>query len=74
MYTSMHESRPVSITITPGTVATVVFVLLGFWVAYYLRDVILIVLTAVVLASAIEPATLYLMRVGLPRVLSGDDG
>jgi predicted PurR-regulated permease PerM len=66
----MHDQRSVSITITPGTVATVVFVLLGFWVAYYLRDMLLIILTAVVLASAIEPATLYLMRIGLPRVLA----
>ena len=66
----MHERGPVTITITPGTVATVLMVLIGFWVLYYLRDVLLIVLTAVVLATAIEPATLRLIRIGMPRVLS----
>lgn len=67
---TMHDYRPVTITITPGAIATAVLVLLGFWVAYYLRDLLLIVITAVVLASAIEPATLRLIRTGLPRVLS----
>lgn len=66
----MQDRPPISITLTPGTIATAVLVLIGFWVLYYLRDVLLIVLTAVVLASAIEPATLRLMKVGLPRSLS----
>lgn len=66
----MHERPPLQITITSGTIVAVVFILLGFWLAWYLRDVLLVVLTAVVLASAIEPATVRMMRWGLPRVLA----
>jgi predicted PurR-regulated permease PerM len=47
-----------------------VLILLSFWLAWYLRDLILIVLTAVVLASAMEPATARLIRIGIPRILS----
>jgi len=66
----MNKQQPISITITPGTIAAAVLVLLGFWIAWYLRELLLVVLTAVVLASAIEPGTMRLMRWGLPRVLS----
>jgi predicted PurR-regulated permease PerM len=62
--------RPVTISITPGTVVMAVFVLIGFWFAYVLRDLLLVMLTAVVLASAIEPFTKWLVTKGLPRVLS----
>jgi predicted PurR-regulated permease PerM len=66
----MQDRPPISITLTPGTIATAVLVFIGFWVLYYLRDVLLIILTAVVLASSIEPATLRLIRIGLPRSLA----
>lgn len=42
----------------------------AFAVAYYLRDLILVIITAVVLASALEPATNRLGRMGVPRVLA----
>jgi predicted PurR-regulated permease PerM len=66
----MQDRPPISITLTPGTIAMAVLILIGFWVLYYLRDVLLIVLTAVVLASSIEPPALRLMRLGLPRSLA----
>lgn len=47
-----------------------VVILLGLVLAYVLRDLLLVVLTAIVLASAIEPVTLRLGSWGLPRVLS----
>ncbi len=47
-----------------------VFVLLGFWFAFVLRDLLLVIVTAVVLASAIEPITLWCVKHGLPRVIS----
>jgi predicted PurR-regulated permease PerM len=65
----MESKPPLQITITPGTVVATVFILLGFWLAWFLRDLLLVVLTAVVLASAIEPATARLIRWGVPRVL-----
>lgn len=66
----MDTQRPLTITITPGTVVATVLVLLGFWLTWYLRDILLIVLTAVVFASAIEPATIRMIRWGFPRVLA----
>jgi predicted PurR-regulated permease PerM len=62
--------KPISITITPGSVVTVVAVLASFWLVFYLRDLVLLVITAVVLASALEPATARLMRWGIPRIIS----
>lgn len=41
--------------------------LVGAYVLFLLRDVVLIVLTAVVIASAIEPATRWFMRYKFPR-------
>ena len=49
--------RPLSITITTGTVIKTMFVLAGAWLVYTLFDVVLVILTAIVIASAIEPAT-----------------
>jgi len=66
----MNKQKAVTVTITPGTIATGIFIIFIFALAYTLRDLLLVVLTAVVLASAIEPATLRLIRWGLPRVLA----
>ncbi len=47
--------------------AIIVVLLIG---AYLIRDIILVVLTAVVIASALEPATLRLIRFRVPRVFA----
>ena len=57
-------------SISWGTMFRAVFVILFFWVLYLLRDIVLIILTAVIIASAIEPATTWLMKFRLPRVIS----
>lgn len=61
--------RPLSISITAGTVVTSLIVLAVAWVLFYLRDLVLVVLTAIVIASAIEPAVVALERRGLPRLI-----
>ena len=66
----MDKYSPITISITPGTVVMSVFILIGFWFAFVLRDLLLVLLTAVVFASAIEPITLWFVRKGLPRVLA----
>jgi predicted PurR-regulated permease PerM len=66
----MSKTSPISISITPGTVVVTAFVLLAFWMAFLLRDLLLVVLTAVILASAIEPMVAWLSKRSLPRVLS----
>lgn len=66
----MDTQGPITVSITPGTIVVGVFVIIAFWLAFYLKDLLLVVLTAVVLASSIEPATKWLMRRYLPRVLA----
>lgn len=46
-----------------------VLVILFFAALYYLRDVVLVVILSVVVASAIEPGTRFLVRRSVPRLL-----
>jgi len=62
--------KEVRISITPGTVVVTIFILAGAYLAWFLRDLILLVITAIVLASAIRPGVLLFMRLRLPRVLA----
>ncbi|MFZ2949104.1 MAG: AI-2E family transporter [Desulfuromonadaceae bacterium] len=47
-----------------------VLVLVLFATIYMLRDIALLILTAVIIASSIEPATRWLMRYKFPRVIA----
>ncbi len=60
----------ISVTITPGTIFTVLLIGVLAALVFYLRDLVLILLTAIVIASAIEPAVHALMRRGIPRLFS----
>src|SRR3989344_8057177 len=62
--------RPLNISITLGTVVKTVLLVLAVWLLYYLRDFVLVVITAIVIASAIEPGVAALIRRKLPRLLS----
>jgi predicted PurR-regulated permease PerM len=64
------DSNRFTITISTGTIVTAILFVFLAWLLFVLRDLVLIVLTAVVLASAIEPAVKSFMRYRLPRVLS----
>lgn len=64
------DGRPVSISITTGTIIAAVVVLAGTWFIWELRELILVLVTAVVIASAIEPAVVFLRRKRFPRVLA----
>lgn len=64
------EERPLVIAITPGTVIKAIVVIAVAWLIYAVRDIVLIVLTAVVIASAIEPAVASLVRKKIPRILA----
>lgn len=66
----MDKPRDFNITITGGTIATaIVFVALAALV-WYLRDIVLILLTAIVIASAMEPAIKFFTRKKVNRVLA----
>lgn len=62
--------RPVAISITAGTIVMAVVVLLGAWLLLELKELVLVLLTAIVISSAIDPAVEKLQSYGLPRVLS----
>lgn len=59
-----------TLTISTGTIVRVFVVALICLAAYYVRNVILILLASLVIASAIEPAVKALGKYGIPRVIS----
>ncbi|HSE35258.1 MAG TPA: AI-2E family transporter [Candidatus Paceibacterota bacterium] len=64
------STREVVVHITSGTLWRALLVIAGVILAWYLRDIILVVLTAVVLASALEPGVKFLVRHNIPRLFS----
>lgn len=66
----MEDRHHINISITAGTVIKTLLILLGAWFLYMLRNEVLIVVTAVVIASALEPGVQALVRRKLPRILS----
>lgn len=65
----MTHERSIQVTITPGTIVTVILFGILVGLLWYLRELVFVVLTAVVLASAVEPAVKFFIRIGIPRVL-----
>lgn len=65
----MMPSR-LSLDIPTSTIFRVVFVLLGFWFLWFVRDIVLLLLVAIIIASAIEPLAARLQRFRIPRPLS----
>lgn len=59
-----------TISITTGTIIKTLVVLAGAWLLFYLRDLVLVVLTAVVIASAMDPAVRAFVRWKIPRILA----
>lgn len=62
------ENRDISVHITTGSVVKILLLLGLVGLLWYLRDIVLIVLSAVVIASAIEPGVGALMRQGANRL------
>ncbi|MDO8593869.1 MAG: AI-2E family transporter [bacterium] len=62
--------KEISISITAGTVVTTLFVLVGAYILWLLRDLALLVLTAIVIASAIEPGVALFIRWRMPRFVA----
>lgn len=64
------EGRHVSVNITAGSIIKAILFALMIFLLWYLRDIALVVLTAIVLASAMEPAIRFFMRYRLPRLVA----
>ena len=63
------DGEEVDISISTGTMIRVILVMAFFAAMWFLRDIFLVVLTAIVLASAIEPAVRFFAKHGVPRLL-----
>ncbi len=66
---NIPENRDVRVHISLGTIIKTLLAIGFFVLVYLLRDVVMIVLTAIVIASAVEPATLWFERRKIPRLL-----
>jgi predicted PurR-regulated permease PerM len=64
------EPLDYNIVISTGTILRTILVVLGFVTLWYLRDILMVVLTAIILASAIEPAVRFFGKRGIPRLLA----
>ena len=62
--------RHVSVNITAGSMIKAILFVLLLGLLWYLRDIAIVVLTAIVLASAMEPGIRFFMRYRLPRLVS----
>lgn len=83
---SGHSSRPLlysrsnqcyyynmknhSISINTWSVVKIILVLIGFYLAYVLRDLLLISLAGIVIASAVEPMVKWFMQFKMNRLVS----
>ncbi len=66
----MEHGRPFTVTVTSSTVVRGLIIVAIAALLFYLRDLVLIVLTAIVIASAIEPGVKWLISYRFPRILA----
>lgn len=62
--------KNITFEITAGTIIKALAIVVGAYLLYVLRDVVLVVFLAVVFASAIEPAVEWLIERRIPRVFA----
>lgn len=62
--------RPIIVSITAGTVFKAIAVAGLIWLLWSIRGLILVLLTSIVIASAISPAATYFASKRIPRVIS----
>ncbi len=63
-------NKSLTINITAGTIIKILVILGLTALLWQLRELVLILVTAIVIASAVEPATRFLSRFKMPRVFS----
>jgi predicted PurR-regulated permease PerM len=66
----MAESPKNTIEITTGTIVRGIFLLFLTYLLFVLKDIVLVILTAVVIASCIEPFARWFLKRGVPRAIS----
>lgn len=63
-----EKGTATSISITTGTMIRAVLIVLGLFLLWFLRDLILVVLTSIVIASFVESAVPHFKKVGINRI------
>lgn len=66
----MELKENTTISINVGTIAKTIVIVLLFGVLFILKDLVLVLLMSIVVASAIEPGTQWFIRRGIPRLFS----
>jgi predicted PurR-regulated permease PerM len=66
----MEEIKNIKINISSGTIIKILIVLVVAFMVYLLRDTVVVLLTAVVVASAVDPAANWFTKFKIPRVLA----
>lgn len=64
----MNEGKDIHVTINSGTVIKTILLLVLAASLYYIKDIVLVVLAAIVIASAIEPATNWCSKYRIRRL------
>jgi predicted PurR-regulated permease PerM len=59
-----------SITISAGTIFKGILILILFYVLWYLHDIVLVIIAAIIIASALEPATQWCIRHKIHRIVA----
>jgi len=62
--------KEMRISITPSSIFSVLLIIAGAYIFWLLRDLALLVLTAIIIASAIEPGIAFFIRYRIPRFVS----
>jgi predicted PurR-regulated permease PerM len=62
--------KEIKISITSGTIFSALLIIAGAYVFWLLRELALLVVTAIVIASAIEPEIAFFIRRRIPRFLA----
>ncbi|MDA1334501.1 MAG: AI-2E family transporter [bacterium] len=68
----MNQNRQpaTKITVSTGTLVRLLLLLLGIGFLYAIRDVLMIILVSIVIASAVDPLIRWLSKYKIPRVVS----
>lgn len=65
-----YMGKNISISITPGTMVAALAIGAAAYALWLLRDIALLVITAIVIASAIEPGVSFFIKCRIPRVFA----
>ena len=62
--------KEIRVSITSGTIFTTLLIVVGVYLFWILRDLALLVLTSIIIASAIEPGVAFFIRYRMPRFIA----